>query len=145
MSASAGVLVDRAAATPATAPAAIAVMNTIATNTPTSMRSIRSGPGKTVLHGGCHDLQPRARIATDEDSFANGRIHEQQPFRAGQAETLGQFRNRPRRLPEQQLDRCLGDHGLAGVARAGGGAARGDPAPGTWPRSGSPPGGREGQ
>src|ERR1700736_285012 len=106
-------LSDDAEATPATAPTVIEPPIASAMNKPISVWSVRSGPRKGVLCRRGDNLDPRPRVAADQDALADGRINEQERFRFGQPEALGQFRNRARRLAEEQLDGRVGDHRLA--------------------------------
>src|ERR1700730_5529574 len=101
---------------PAVAPAMTARANVTPTIPPMARRSSRSGPSNAILGLGGNYLELRARGPADQDPLANRRIHQQDAFRPGQAETLGQLGNGSGGLLEQELDRGVGDHCLAGIA-----------------------------
>src|SRR5438876_2143183 len=107
---------DGADAMPAAAPATTERANVTPTMPPMARRSSRSGPSNAILGRGGNYFELGARVAADQDPLANRCIHQEETFRPGEPEALGQLGNDSGGLLEQELDRGVGDHGLAGIA-----------------------------
>src|ERR1700694_4269239 len=103
-------------AMPAVAPAMTARANAPPTMPPMARRSNRSGPSNAILRVRRNHPELGSRVPADQDPLANRRIHQEETFRPGEPEALGQLGNGSGGLPEQELDRGVGDHGLAGIA-----------------------------
>src|SRR5438105_14437377 len=101
---------------PAVAPATTASANVTPTIPPTASRSSRSGPSNTILGRGGNHLELGARVPADQDPLANRRVHQEETLRPGEPEALGQLGNGSGGLFEQELNRGVGDHRLAGIA-----------------------------
>src|SRR3984893_1416251 len=101
---------------PAVAPAMTARQNVKATMPPMARRSSRSGPSNAILRVRRNHLELGARVPANQDPLANRRIHQEETLRPGEPEALGQLGNGSGGLLEQELDRGVGDHGLAGIA-----------------------------
>src|SRR5207245_2135151 len=101
---------------PAVAPVTTARPNVKATMPPMARRSSRSGPSSAILRVRRNHPELGSRVPADQDPLANRRIHQEETLRPGEPEALGQLGNGSGGLLEQELDRGVGDHGLAGIA-----------------------------
>src|SRR6202011_3168262 len=101
---------------PAVAPAMTARANGTPTMPPMARRSSRSGPSNAILRVRRNHPELGARVPADQDPLANRRIHQEETLRPGEPEALGQLGNGSGGLLEEELDRGVGDHRLAGVA-----------------------------
>src|ERR1700682_2500310 len=106
-------------AMPAVAPAMTARANVTPTIPPMARRSSRSGPSNAILGRGGNHLELGTRVPADQDPLANRRIHQEETLRPGEPEALGQLGNGSGGLFEQELDRGVGGHGLAGIHGGG--------------------------
>src|SRR3984893_12153018 len=101
---------------PAVAPATTARPNVKATMPPMARRSSRSGPSNAILRVRRNHLELGSRVPANQDPLANRRIHQEETLRPSEPEALGQLGDGPGGLLEQELNRGIGDHRLAGIA-----------------------------
>src|ERR1700736_5361301 len=103
-------------AMPAVAPAMTARANVTPTIPPMARRSSRLGPSNAILGRRGNHLELGSRVPANQDPLANRRIHQEETLRPGEPEALGQLGNGSGGLLEEELDRGVGDHRLAGIA-----------------------------